>query len=75
MTILDRILETKREEVAQAKQRRPFAEFRVDIHRQPTPRDFYAVVTAPSATGVQPIAEVKKASPLARDAGVTSTRD
>jgi len=65
MTILDRILETKRQEVAQAKQRRPFAEFRAKIQRQPPPRDFYAAVTAPSATGVQLIAEVKKASPSA----------
>jgi indole-3-glycerol phosphate synthase len=65
MTILDRILETKRGEIAAAKKRRPLAEFRVAIQHQTPPRDFYAGVTAPSAAGVQLIAEVKKASPSA----------
>ena len=45
MTILHRILETKRKEVAEAKQRRPFAELRAKIHHQPPPRDFYAAGT------------------------------
>ncbi len=65
MTILERILETKRAEVAQARKRRPFAEFRAQIARQPPPRDFYAAVTTPSPWGINLIAEIKKASPSA----------
>ncbi len=65
MTILEQILDTKRAEVAEAKKRRPFADFRAQIHRLPPPRDFFAAVTAKSPRGIQLIAEVKKASPSA----------
>ncbi|MEK7731551.1 MAG: indole-3-glycerol phosphate synthase TrpC, partial [Planctomycetota bacterium] len=65
MTILDRILDTKREEVAQAKQRRPMAELQTAIVRAAPPRDFYTAVTARSPSGVRLIAEIKKASPSA----------
>jgi indole-3-glycerol phosphate synthase len=65
MTILDRILETKRVEVAQAKQCRPVAELRAAIQRATPPRDFYTAVTARSPSGVRLIAEIKKASPSA----------
>jgi indole-3-glycerol phosphate synthase len=65
MTILDRILETKRKEVAAAKQRRPIAELQAAITRAAPPRDFYAAVTSAASSGVRLIAEIKKASPLA----------
>lgn len=65
MTIGDRILETKREEVAQAKQRRPFAVFRAGIQRQPPPRDLYAAVIAPLATGILLIAEISRVRHIA----------
>jgi indole-3-glycerol phosphate synthase len=57
MTILDRILETKREEGAQAKQRRPEAELQAAIQRAAPPRDFYAAVSSRPSSGVHLIAE------------------
>ncbi len=65
MTILDRILETKRKEVAEAKRRRPLADLRAEIERIAPPRDFYAAVTTKSPSGMRLIAEIKKASPSA----------
>ena len=65
MTILERIVETKRKEVDAAKRRRPVARLRAQIERSPQPRDFHAAVSAPSPHGVQLIAEIKKTSPSA----------
>lgn len=65
MTILDRIVQTKREEVAKASKRRPLAELRANLARLDPPRDFFRAVTAPSPYGIQLIAEIKKASPSA----------
>ncbi len=65
MTILDRILETKRNEVAAAKQRRPIAELQAAIARAAPPRNFYAATTSGESLGVRLIAEIKKASPSA----------
>lgn len=64
MTILDRILETKRGEVAAAKRRRPLDALRRDVGRSPPPRDFHSAVVG-DGSGVRLIAEVKKASPSA----------
>jgi len=65
MTILDRILETKREEVAEAKQCRPIADLRAAIERAAPPRDFYSAISTKSALGIRLIAEIKQASPSA----------
>ncbi len=63
-TILERIVETKRAEIAQAKRARPPAELEAAMHRAPPPRDFYGRVTA-AGGGIRLIAEIKKASPSA----------
>ena len=60
-TILDRIVATKREEVAEARRLRPLAEVRARVGDAPPPRDFRAAVVRPGE--VRLIAEVKKASP------------
>ncbi len=65
MTILDRIVASKRKELAAAKERRPLASLRAMIERADPPREFYGAASAPSSYGVQLIAEVKKASPSA----------
>ncbi len=65
MTILDRIVESKREELAAAKRHRPIAALKAAIEQTDSARDFHGAVTAPSAHGVQLIAEIKKASPSA----------
>lgn len=63
MTILDRILETKRAEVAQRKAATPLSELADRAARQTPPRGFAVALTAKAATGHALIAEVKKASP------------
>ncbi len=65
MTILERILGTKRDEVAAAKTQRPLSELRSRIHAIPPPRDFFGAVTAKSPGGIRLIAEIKRASPSA----------
>ena len=64
-TILDRIWETKRREVAAASCRRPIALLREEIAHGEPPRDFFSAITAESPAGIKLIAEIKKASPLA----------
>ena len=65
MTILDRIVETKREEVAEAKRRRPFDEVREAAGRTAPPRPFASAIAASAPSGIQLIAEIKKSSPSA----------
>ncbi len=65
MTILQRIAETKRREIAAAKKTRPLARIEDEIRSLDPPRDFHAAVTAPSSDGPNVIAEIKKASPSA----------
>ena len=65
MTILHQIVETKHEEVAEAKRRKPVAELRRACERGESPRPFAQAVAAVSPTGVQLIAEIKKSSPSA----------
>ena len=60
-TILDKIITTKREEVAAAKAARPLRELRQAAETAPPARDFLGVIAAPGP--IKLIAEVKQASP------------
>jgi len=64
-TILDKIVETKRAEVADAKSRRPHAELQAAVRDTPDARDFYGTIAAPPKHGIHLIAEIKKKSPSA----------
>lgn len=64
MTILDRIIETKRAEVAAAKLQRPIEGLRDDLEHVSPPRDWLSAVTA-SGRQIHLIAEIKKSSPSA----------
>lgn len=59
--ILDRIVATKRAEVAEAKTRRPVEQLTLEAAAAPKPRDFFAALAAGGP--IKLIAEVKKASP------------
>lgn len=63
-TILERIVETKRGEVAEARKRRPLQSLQDRIAESTEPRNFYAAVVG-DGSEVRLIAEVKKASPSA----------
>jgi indole-3-glycerol phosphate synthase len=60
-TILDKIVNTKRKEIEQAKVARPIAELRAHMKDAPPVRDFFAALAAEGP--IKLIAEVKKASP------------
>ncbi|MFO0880332.1 MAG: indole-3-glycerol phosphate synthase TrpC [Gemmataceae bacterium] len=62
-TILDRIVASKREEIASSRERVPQAKLEAALDSAPRPRDFQAALAA--GPGVQVIAEIKKASPSA----------
>jgi indole-3-glycerol phosphate synthase len=59
-TILDEIVDWKRQEVAHRQHVIPLADVQADVPRAPTPRDMVAALRSP---GVSLIAEVKRASP------------
>ena len=62
--ILNKILSVKREEVAQAKARKPLAALQAEVEAQPLARDFVGAIRAKLTAGkAAVIAEVKKASP------------
>ena len=61
MSVLDKIVSKKRQEIAQAKAERPEAELRAALRDAPPVRDFFAALAAPGP--IKLIAEVKKASP------------
>lgn len=63
-TILDNILATKREEVAEAKRLRPLAELERQLPQLPPVRDFTGALRGDPGT-VRLIAEIKRASPSA----------
>ncbi|MFQ5424816.1 MAG: indole-3-glycerol phosphate synthase TrpC [Phycisphaerae bacterium] len=63
-TILETIVETKRDEVERARRARPAAELRRRIAAAPPPRAFRGAVVGPSED-IRLIAEIKKASPSA----------
>jgi len=64
-TILDRIVETKREEVAAARSLVPLAEMAARARDAAPPRDFFAAIHRKAPRGIHLIAEIKKASPSA----------
>ena len=65
-TILDQIIETKRQEVAERRVRVPVEQLKETIATLGRPRNFFAAVTAaPKGKPLNLIAEVKKASPSA----------
>ncbi len=64
-TILDQIVETKRDEVAEAKRRRTADRIRDLALAEPPPRNFFGALTAPSDRGIHVIAEIKRKSPSA----------
>ena len=61
-TILDRIVKTKQQEVAELLTHHPLAELEKAARLAPAPRDFLGQMAKP---GIRVIAEVKKASPSA----------
>jgi indole-3-glycerol phosphate synthase len=63
MTMLDRILETKRAEVHARKATTSLEMLEARIHDMPPPRGFRAALDRVAATGPALIAEIKKASP------------
>lgn len=65
MTILERIVETKRREVADASVRVPLGRLQEAIDRADLPRDFQAAVARGATGEVRLIAEIKQASPSA----------
>jgi indole-3-glycerol phosphate synthase len=68
-TILDEIVQTKRQEVADRRQRRPLEQLKEEIESLGRPRNFFHAAThKPTGKGAKPlnlIAEIKKASPSA----------
>src|SRR5439155_9050177 len=65
-SVLEQILQTKREEVEQRRQARPIEALKETIATLGRPRNFFQAVTKPPLKGKKPlnlIAEVKKASP------------
>jgi indole-3-glycerol phosphate synthase len=64
-TILQKILETKRQEVEALRREHSLEELRAAAAAAPPARNFFAAVTRHSPRGMNLIAEVKKASPSA----------
>ncbi len=62
-TVLDRILNATREEVARRKAATSLADMEASARTHAAPRGFAAALTAKAATGHALIAEIKKASP------------
>lgn len=65
LNILQKIVETKKREVAQAISRVPLTELQAQCRDREAPRNFFAAVTREPVGLVNVIAEVKKASPSA----------
>ena len=68
-TILDKIVQTKKEELTERRRRRPLEVLKEEISELGRPRNFFHAVshkaTGPGAKPVNLIAEIKKASPSA----------
>src|SRR5579885_605564 len=65
MTILEQIVETKRQEVAERRTRVPVEALKETISTLGRPRNFFHAVTKKPSKALNLIAEVKKASPSA----------
>ena len=65
MSILDKIIADKRDEVAFGKSQVSADELKARVKSLPKCRNFYKAVTKPNKRGLNVIAEVKKASPSA----------
>jgi indole-3-glycerol phosphate synthase len=65
MSILQQIVATKRQEIAERQIQRPLAQLRSAIADMPRPRNFFHAVTTIGKKPVNLIAEIKKASPSA----------
>ncbi len=63
--ILARILDSKRQEVARARQVVPFETLRRQAEALPPPRDFWNALQTREGRGTRIVAEIKKASPSA----------
>lgn len=63
--ILARILDSKREEVARARQNVPLETLRTQVESLPPTRDFWSALQYRDGAGTRIIAEIKKASPSA----------
>ncbi len=63
MNILDRIVERKKEEIAEARQKISEAELRSEAEDRRSQRPFMKVLEKPGADGIHIIAEIKRASP------------
>ena len=64
-TVLDKIVASKLEEVAQRKLQTPLEVLKDRVASLPRPRNFFQAVTTPNKKRLNLIAEVKKASPSA----------
>ncbi len=64
-TILDKIVETKRQEVAQRSLAAPTDQLKEKIRSLPRPRNFFQAITRKTNKPLNLIAEIKKASPSA----------
>jgi indole-3-glycerol phosphate synthase len=64
-TILDQIIQTKRQEIAERKARAPLEQLKETITTLGRPRNFFHAVTQKPTKAMNVIAEVKKASPSA----------
>src|SRR5258706_490514 len=64
-TVLEQILESKRQEVAERQKSVPVEQLREKISELGRPRNFFQAVTTPTKKRLNLIAEVKKASPSA----------
>src|SRR5258706_14361022 len=64
-TVLEQILESKRQEVAERQKSVPVEQLREKISELGRPRNFFRAVTTTSKKRLNLIAEVKKASPSA----------
>ena len=64
-SVLDQIIQTKRDEVAQRKQSRPVEALKETIDTLGRPRNFFRAITTKTDKPLNLIAEVKKASPSA----------
>ncbi len=65
LNILQQIVETKKQEVAEARQRAPLADLQQQAEAAEAPRNFFAALTRQPRGLVNVIAEVKRASPSA----------